>query len=144
LVLYDDEKTVPAKVIDIENNKINSMDLKWIYLFLFEWVTEAEDESVIGFLLTHRTSLDGLGQKFYLLFRNNENPSQLALFVRRNKSGIRIEKDECYFTTIDVLELNSVAGQSAGRNAVTWDSDRVLRPLFGLRTFPITMLSRIQ
>ena len=72
---------------------------------------------VIGFLLTHRTSLDGLCQKFVdsirrlmlmetgvtflqwpfrlvrhlvlkykrlLLFRNNENPSQLALFVRRN------------------------------------------------------------
>jgi hypothetical protein len=51
--------------------------------------------------------------KRLLLFRNNENPSQLALFVRRNKSGIRIEKDECYFTIIDVLELNSVAGQSA-------------------------------
>jgi hypothetical protein len=29
------EKTVPAKVIDIENNKINSMD-RWTYLFLFE------------------------------------------------------------------------------------------------------------
>ena len=36
LVLHDDEKkTVPAKVIDIEFNKINSMD-RWTYLFLFE------------------------------------------------------------------------------------------------------------
>ena len=29
------KKTVPAKVFDIENNKINSMD-RWTYLFLFE------------------------------------------------------------------------------------------------------------
>ena len=39
-----------------------------------------------------------------------------------------IEKDECYiYTTIDVLELNSVAGQSAGRNAVRWDDSGRLK-----------------
>jgi hypothetical protein len=39
---------------------------RWTYLFLFERVTEAEGQSVdmIGFLLAHRTSLDGLSQKF--------------------------------------------------------------------------------